>query len=172
MIMCRINFVVFCTLCFFIMAFAVAAEADDTFSARGQVTDANGNPVPGADVTMVNMAYNAIASTKTDVNGNFAFDNVYKGGNVVKVVVSYTDKNGTMYSVPPEFGMWFSANGTVNVNKNSTQILDYPPTVQPISLPSAKPLTQIPINVSALAIAMVLGIVMLAGAYWLLRMKL
>lgn len=169
MIMRRLNFVVFCMLCLFIMAFAVAAEADDTFSARGQVTDANGNPVPGADVTMVNMAHKAVASTKTDLNGNFAFDNVYKGGNVVKVVVSYTDKNGTMYSIPPEFGMWFPANGTVDINKNSTQILDYPPTVQPANLPSTKPSTQIPLNVSALAIALMLGIVMLAGAYWLLR---
>jgi hypothetical protein len=159
-------------LCLFIMAFAVTAEADDTFSARGQVTDANGNPVPGADVTMVNMAYKAVASTKTDVNGNFTFNDVNKGGNVVKVVASYTDTNGRTYSMPPEFGMWFPANGTVNINKNATQILDYPPTVQPIDLSSMKPSAQIPLNVSALAIALVLGIVILAGAYWLLRIKL
>jgi hypothetical protein len=151
------------------MAFAVTAEADDTFSARGQVTDANGNPVPGADVTMVNMAYTTVASTKTDENGNFAFDNVYKEGNVVKVLVSYTDDNGVTYSMPPEFGLWFSANGTVDIKKVATQILDYPPTEQPANIPSTKPSAQIPINVNALAIALLLGIVMLAGTYWLLK---
>jgi hypothetical protein len=156
-------------LCLFIMAFAVTAEADDTFSARGQVTDANGNPVPGADVTMVNMAYTTVASTKTDTNGNFAFDNVVKQGNVVKVLVSYTDDNGMTYSMPPEFGLWFSANGTVDIKKVATQILDYPPTEQPANIPSTKPSAQIPVNVNTLAIALLLGIVMLAGTYWLLK---
>lgn len=164
------------TLCLFIMVFAIVAEADDTFSAHGQVTDSNGNHVSGATVTMVNYAYKAVASTKTDANGNFAFDNVSTDNRMVKVLVSYTDKDGTTYVIPPEFSMWFYATGRVNINKNSTQMTDYPPsdtgaqpTLKPINFQSTKPSTQIPLNEDALAIALALGIVVLAGAYVLLR---
>lgn len=175
----RLSLFIMCTICLFIIVFAAAAEADDTFNTFGQVTDANGNQLPGATVTMENFAYKTVASTTTDANGNFAFDNVSTDNRLVKVLVSYTDKNGNTYRIPPEFSMWFMANGNVYLNKDSTRLTDYPPsgisthvnrlTINPVNLPMTKPPAQMPLNVNAFTLALALGIILLAGIFWVLR---
>ena len=174
----RLNLLVPGVLCLFILAFTAAAEADDTFSALGQVVDANGNAVSGATVTIVNDAYKKVAATKTDASGNFAFDNVSTDGRLVKVLVSYTDTNGNTYTVPPEFSLWVPASGTIDINRRSTQLTDYPPSVKS-SRASGQILTtgyfppaQSPLNRNALAVALVLGVILLVGVYWLLRRML
>ena len=167
------------TLCLFIIVFAVSAEADDTFTAYGQVTDANGDYVSGANVTMENFAFKTVTSTTTDKNGSFAFINIPTENRMVKVYVSYTDENGNTYTIPPEFGLWYNAYGKIFINTISTQLTNYPPSVasshasglttHPVNFPSTKTPAQMPLNESAFVIAIVLGIILLAGAYWLLR---
>lgn len=178
----RLNFLILCMLCLFIIVFTVSAEADDTFSAYGRVIDANNNYVSGATVTMENFAYKMVATTTTDVNGNFAFTGVSTEHRVVKVLISYTDKNGNTYSIPPEFSLWYSANGTIFINEDSTRLTDYPPssvsarigklTITPVSFPSTKPSLPISQNVNALAIALALGIILIVGTFWILRKSL
>lgn len=179
MIMHRQQLFVLGILCLFIIVFAVSAEADDTFTAYGQVTDANGNYVSGANVTMENFAFKTVASTTTDKNGSFAFINIPTENRMVKVIISYTDEKGNTYAIPPEFGLWYNAFGKIFINTGSTQLTNYPPpvasshvsglTTHPVNLPSTKPPSQMPLNEHAFIIAIVLGIILLAGTYWLLR---
>jgi hypothetical protein len=179
MIMRRPNLFILGILCLFIIVSVAAAEADDTFNTYGQVTDANGNQLPGATATMVNFAYKTVASTTTDANGNFAFKNVSTDNRLVKVIISYTDKNGNTYRIPPEFSMWFMANGNVYLNKDSTQLTDYPPAdisthasrlaINPVIFPMTKPPAQMPLNVNAFALALALGVILLAGIFLILR---
>ena len=128
------------------------------------------------DVTLLEpLAYE---QPKTDASGNFAFDNVSTDNRLVKVLVSYTDTNGNTYTVPPEFGLWVPASGTIDINPSSTQLTDYPPSGKSphaggqILTTGYLPPAQSPLNRNALAIALVLGVILLAGAYWLLRRML
>jgi len=160
-------------LCFFIVIFTFTAEAQETFSASGKVIDMNGAPVQGAQVAIENMGFKTFTSTQTDANGDFSFTNVYAGTNVAKVLTTYTDKTGTTYRVPPEFSQWFAAEGNVIINTSNTMLTDYPPStpivraVGPTIMPSLSFNT--PINRSALTVALLLGIVLLAGTYLFLR---
>jgi hypothetical protein len=106
--------------------FSAGAEAS-TFTAMGTVTDANGNPLQNATVTMVDNNYKQVAQTKSDAAGNFEFVSVDPGTATCKVLTSYTDSNGTTYSVPPEYSDWFVADGSVLINETYTQITDYAP---------------------------------------------
>ena len=160
-------------LCFFIVVFTFTAEAQVTFNVSGRVLDGDGAPVQGANVAIENMGYKTVASTQTDANGDFTFTNVYAGTSVAKVLTTYTDKNGTTYNVPPEFSQWFSTVGNVNINTRNTMLTEYRPSVSEAQAvgPAIAPVGSFafPANVSALAVALLLGILLLAGTYLLLR---
>lgn len=160
-------------LCFFIVVFTFSAEAQVTFNASGRVIDGDGTPVQGANVAIENMGFKTVASTQTDANGDFTFTNVYAGTNLAKVLTTYTDKNGTTYNVPPEFSQWFTTVGNVNINTRNTMLTEYRPSVSevPVIRPTIAPVGSFtfPANGSALAVALLVGILILAGMYWLLR---
>ena len=68
------------------LSLAPAAYAQtDTGSIRGHVTDAQGNSVVGAQVTISNMETGFSRSLQTDGNGNYAFQSVPVGRYDVKV---------------------------------------------------------------------------------------
>ena len=115
-------------LCIVALTFVFSATAQaSTFNASGIVTDANGNPVQNATVSLVNNNYKLVAQVQTDLNGSYEFTNIDSGTALCKVLTTYTDSNGKTYTVPPEYSNWFSANGMVMINKTYTQITDYAP---------------------------------------------
>ncbi|HEY3421763.1 MAG TPA: carboxypeptidase-like regulatory domain-containing protein [Methanocellaceae archaeon] len=115
-------------LCIVALTFICSAAAQaSTFTAMGTVTDAVGNPVPNATVTMVDNNYKLVALTHTDPNGNFEFVNVEPGTATCKVLTTYTDSNGKVYMVPGEYSQWFAVEGVVMINETSTQLTDYSP---------------------------------------------
>ncbi len=160
-------------LCFFIVVFSFTAEAQVTFNASGRVLDGDGAPVQGANVAIENMGFKTVASTQTDANGSFSFTNVYAGTSVAKVLTTYTDKNGMTYNVPPEFSQWFSTEGNVLINTRNTMLTEYRPSVSKVQVigPAMVPVKSFtfPANGSVLAVALLLGILLLVGTYWLLR---
>lgn len=96
------------------------------YSVSGTVIDNQGNPVKGANVTLVNDEFNAINSTLTNDSGYYKFVNKQEyGHSIVKVLVSYTDGNQT-YRVPPEWTLWVSAEGDAVLNSSATQFHNYP----------------------------------------------
>ena len=106
--------------------FSAGAQAS-TFNASGIVTDANGNPVQNATVTLVNNNYIQVAKAQTDPSGNFDFTNVDPGTTLCKVLTTYMDSNGKTYTVPPEYSSWFACDGMVSINETYTRITDYAP---------------------------------------------
>jgi uncharacterized protein YfaS (alpha-2-macroglobulin family) len=104
----------------------VTADAmADTVSVMGKVTDANGNPIHGAYVTMVDTNYQQVVRTISDANGDFEFVSVNLGTDTFKMLTSYTDGNKT-YTVPPEHAAWHSSDlSTAFINQTETQLSDY-----------------------------------------------
>jgi predicted transcriptional regulator len=97
------------------------------YSISGTVIDDQGNPVNGANVTLVNYDYKAIGSILTNDTGYYKFVNTREYGepDIVKVLVSYTDGNKT-HNVPPEWTLWVKAEGDVVLNATETQFQTYP----------------------------------------------
>src|SRR5438067_2177623 len=60
----------------------------DTAAVLGTVADANGAAVPGATVTLKNMATGVTATARTDENGNYQFFNVKIGAYQVSAEAS------------------------------------------------------------------------------------
>jgi hypothetical protein len=110
---------------------AVATAGQATVS--GTVTDVHGDPVPGANVTLiddsvVNGNFHGLGSTTSDASGNFGFRDVpLAGSSYVKVLVSFTH-NGTTYTISEPDMQWYDASpGLVNFNLNDTRLYRYPP---------------------------------------------
>ncbi len=120
------NFLITGIFCLFIMAFAVADAAAETVTVYGTVIDANGNPVQGADVTIVDNNYVTVAETLSDASGNFEFPGLELGTATFKALASYSDGNKT-YSTPAVYALWHASSGTQYINESETQLPDYAP---------------------------------------------
>jgi len=57
-----------------ILGAGIAAAQTGTSTLRGSITDAQGKPVPGATVTITNVATNASRSMKSTAEGEYVFD--------------------------------------------------------------------------------------------------
>jgi hypothetical protein len=115
-------------LCIVALTFVFSAGAEaSTFTAMGTVTDANGNPVPNATVTMVDNNNKQVALTQTDPDGIFDFTGIDVGAATFKVLVNYVDISGKTYTVPHEYSLWHPAVGEVIINETETQLTDYAP---------------------------------------------
>ncbi len=80
------------------------------YHATGTVTDANGDPVAGAEVTLLDDSYSVLAATTTDANGNFEFLNIsMSGSGLVKAFVTYVHE-GQNYSTRLENVQWTDAS--------------------------------------------------------------
>jgi len=122
----RILLFICSALAAFSFAFIMPALADSQlFSISGQVIDATGSPVAGANVTLIDYAYNVIGVMKTDDNGSYDFVNVNSSTATITVRVSL-DKNGKTYKVPSYYTRWYPAQGNVSIKSEETQFADYP----------------------------------------------
>lgn len=93
-----------------VLAFAPAAFAQfDTATVLGTVTDSNGAAVPGATVTLRNIATGVTAIARSDENGNYQFFNV---------------KIGTYQVVAEASGFAKAAAESIQVTVNARQRVD------------------------------------------------
>ena len=101
------------------------------FSISGEVIDANGNPVPGANVTLLDNYNNVLEEETTGQSGTYQFLNVVSNTKMVAVTVDFT-KDGVAYTNPYYIIHWYPANGAEDIPGNATQITDYPPPAFPV----------------------------------------
>jgi 5-hydroxyisourate hydrolase-like protein (transthyretin family) len=112
------------TLLFAFAGHAIAQSAP--FSISGQVIDANGNPVSGAIVTLIDSNYNVLGTKMTGNDGTYDFLNVISNYGTVTVRANFTKDNVT-YTVPSYYTRWYNAQGVQAVPGSETQLPDYPP---------------------------------------------
>lgn len=160
-----------------LMACSLPAMAS-TFSISGQVTDADGHLLPGANVTLMDLNYNNISIRTTGDNGNFDFVNVNATTSVVTVRVSYFDGTST-YTNPSYYYRWYPAQGIQLINTSETRLDSYRlPALAVTLMPTPHaPRPQEPgevqqYNVPALSLAVILGLALLGGLYLLLKNEL
>ena len=96
------------------------------FTVVGQVTDANGKPLQGAEVQLYDGIYNKIATTTSDQNGNFNFSRVATAAPGCKVQVFYR-ADGRVYQTLLQNTIWYTTDsGTVKINEMDARLYDYP----------------------------------------------
>jgi Sec-independent protein translocase protein TatA len=100
--------------------------AGTAFSISGMVVDRYGNPLSGADVTLIDNAYKTISSKKTNDNGVFDFINVIADTDTCTVRISFTDTDGTKYEMPTYYARWYPTKSIQNIPSSETQIPNYP----------------------------------------------
>lgn len=124
-----INLLLITILLLSITAVTGAQATGTPFTATGQVIDRDGNPIAGADVTLVDYDYNTISVKKTNENGDFTFANIAINTNSFKVLVQYTAGNGVVYKMPPTYANWHNGVSIVDIPTSETQISTYPPPI-------------------------------------------
>jgi Sec-independent protein translocase protein TatA len=88
--------------------------------------DRYGNPLSGADVTLIDNDYKTIATRKTLDSGAFDFINVIADTGTCTVKVSYTDSEGTVHNMPQYYVRWYNTKGINIIPSKETYIPDYP----------------------------------------------
>lgn len=108
-------------------ALPCAHAASLPFSATGQVLDRNGEPVPGATVTLWDDAYKVIGTATTDASGNFSFTSVKASdSSSCKVTISFTD-GGKVYKTDFQDMIWYPLDsGIVKFDTKYTTLTSYP----------------------------------------------
>jgi Sec-independent protein translocase protein TatA len=103
------------------------AQASGTpFSVSGQVVDRFGNPLSGAQVTLIDYNYKVIGVRTTNDNGNYDFNNVVADTDSCKVRVTYTDPQGIEHHIPDTYILWVMTKGLQFIPSKQTYISDYP----------------------------------------------
>lgn len=116
-------------LCIMFTALSHCAAASGPFSVSGIVTDAGGNPVPGASVSLVNSYQKTEKTTTTNATGYFDFTNVRSDTGTVTIKVSYSD--GTNNYTNPEPYKWYNAEGAQTISQEDTQLKGYTASASP-----------------------------------------
>jgi protocatechuate 3,4-dioxygenase beta subunit len=120
------NIGIYTALAAVLLSFAPAAVASGSpFSVSGQVVDRYGNPVQGANVTLLDFNHNIIGIVHTNGNGNYDFINVLADTDTVTVRVNLT-KNGKAYEIPSYYTRWYPARGMQFINSSETTFPGYP----------------------------------------------
>src|SRR5208337_1469107 len=153
---------------------SVAAPAfalpNEFFTMNGTVSDANWNPVPGANVTLYDNKFDVIATTVTDSNGNFIFRDENASTYTCTVRVQLME-GGTLYKIPDYYFLWYRALGNLSVTPDETHFEDYYvygskpracPTPMPTAIPTSTPL---PTAVPTPANDTLVDILLLAGGF-------
>jgi hypothetical protein len=111
-----------------VLMMAPAVATTDRLTALGKVTDWNGNPVQGADVTLIDDSFRTLGATTTDALGDFRFIDVnLSDSSYVKARVSYVH-TGQTYTVSLENVRWNDASGgLINIDLKDTRLYNYPP---------------------------------------------
>jgi hypothetical protein len=95
-----------------------------TCTIRGTVTDADGAPVQGAQVTLFDANRAEVTTTETDAGGGFAFVNARVDTDVCTVRVFYNDRRQT-YTNAAYFTEWYPATGDRAIDKKDTRLAMY-----------------------------------------------
>lgn len=103
-----------------------AFSSTNTFSVSGTVLDGFCEPLPGANVTLIDTNSKVLQTTSTDSNGHFDFMNITANTDAIAVRTSYRHHN-TTYEVPAERIQWYRASGNVYIGPDQTQLNDYVP---------------------------------------------
>ncbi len=111
-----------------------------TCTVHGIVTDADGSPVPGADVTLFDGDRTELSSVKTNAAGSFTFSNVYVATDLCTVRVFYNDLHKT-YNNAAYFDVWYQARGDVAIPAKDTQLGTYHRTTTVSTSTSGSPLS-------------------------------
>jgi hypothetical protein len=96
------------------------------FSVSGEVTDRYGNPVAGAQVTLIDSNYNVLGVKTTGTDGSYDFLNVVADTGTCKVQVQYTDSAGKVHTTPSYYINWVNTEGIQNIPASQTILPDYP----------------------------------------------
>jgi hypothetical protein len=113
----------------FLLVMSAVPAAASTCTVRGTVTDADGVPVQGADVTLFDGDRSEITSVKTDASGNFAFVNVQVNTGLCAVRAFYNDGHQT-YTNAAYFTEWYQANRNLNIPLKDMRLQTYHKTPQ------------------------------------------
>lgn len=90
------------------------------------MTDALGNPLPGADVWLVDNSYLEFSNVTSDVNGHFEFKNIDPSGiPSFKPYASYSSE-GNIYRSEPAETWYTTSEALIAIGRNDTQIRGYP----------------------------------------------
>lgn len=96
------------------------------FTVMGQAIDADGKPLPGAEVHLYDGIYKEIGVTTSDENGNFRFVNAAAAAPGCKVQVFYRT-GGKVYNTHLQNVLWYPTDiEIVKINSGDTTIYDYP----------------------------------------------
>ena len=148
--------------------------ATTTFSAIGTVTDKNGNPVEGARVMLIDDNKKETAATRSDSNGHFEFVSMVPTTRNFTVSVLFINDSHS-YNVSSHRA--YPQSGTLFIDTNETSLPDYSSSTLSqqttvVTVPVSTAEAENPVNMTALAISLLIGILILAGAYLLLRKAL
>jgi hypothetical protein len=120
-----------------IIVLCVAPALAATCNIRGTVTDAAGNPVQGASVTIFDSNRAEVSTINTNAAGQFSFTSLRINTDLFTVRVFYNDYQRT-YTNPSYFFTWYPASGDQTINSSDTRLDDLRATPFP-SVPSAGP---------------------------------
>ena len=109
------------------MTAVVGANAQGSpFSISGMVVDRYGNPLAGAQVTLIDFNYQVLGTKTTGPDGTFDFLNVVADTGTCTVQVQYTDSQGTVHKTPSYYIRWYNTVGIQTIPSTETVIPDYP----------------------------------------------
>jgi hypothetical protein len=175
-----------------LLACAIPALASGSpFSLSGQVIDRHGNPVQGANVTLIDFNYKIIGIRQTAENGIYVFPGVspttddgkpIQAKKDVKAMVEYASADGVKRAAWSEPGPLYypdvlMGNGmesrardvTLPILLSSGDGIPPQPTVSVSEVPPAVPASNV-VTVPLLA-ALAIGLLCLAGMYLVLNRK-
>lgn len=115
--------------CFIISPFFVSsqAHASGLYTVYGTVYDRHGNPIPNADVKLINGYYDELGTQKTDGNGNFRFEKISSSSYNFKVLITYND-NGKIYRTTNNDAPFDNGySGFLQIDRRWTTLHSYPP---------------------------------------------
>ena len=96
------------------------------FTVEGQAIDANGKPLPGAEIHLYDGIYKEIGVTTSDEKGNFRFVNASAAAPGCKVQVFYR-ADGKVYQTHLQNVLWYPTDlEIVKITSGDTTIYDYP----------------------------------------------
>ncbi len=118
----RVYFILLALLLLIITLAAPAAAS--AFTVRGTVTDADGRPVPGADVTLFDGYRTEIMSVKTSSTGSFAFTDVSVDTSYFSIRAFYNDGHQT-YTNAGYFTTQYEVKGNAVIPLADTRLENY-----------------------------------------------
>jgi Carboxypeptidase regulatory-like domain len=109
----------------FIIALVISTQtyALTTFSVSGIVTDAEGIPLPGVSVTVLNDTNQSIARMYTSTDGRFAFENM--SGNTSWIIVMMNYLTPTKKYAHRSYSLEHEAVGHIVIPDNETRYSNY-----------------------------------------------